>query len=202
MSREPEASAPVVSFVHEGAEYGARATAFVIDVAFLIAFWYLADLVVVATLGNLLGRLGFLIDIQFFVRRAPPLLCNLPAFLVLAAIYFPLFEALASGTPGKWIAGIRVFSLEGRPPSLQAAIIRAAYRIVDAPAALAGESSLQPPLRQRSGDRKAGTVVAAWGQGMAEGASRGQQLALASVFFLVLAGLLRFVVLIPFLGLR
>jgi uncharacterized RDD family membrane protein YckC len=203
MNRGFEPSGPVMSFVHEGAEYGARATAIVIDVAFLVTFWFLSDLIVVATLGNLLGRLGFLIDIQFFVRRAPPFLCSFPAFLLLAATYFPLFEAMASGSPGKWITGLRVLSLDGRPPPLQATLIRALYRVIDAPALiLRGQAALTPPLRMRLGDQKAGTVVTAWGQGLAEGASRWQHLALASALFLVLAGLMRFLVLVPFLGMR
>jgi uncharacterized RDD family membrane protein YckC len=203
MNRGFEPSGPVMSFVHEGADYGARATAFVIDAAFLVTFWFLADLIVVTTLGNLLGQLGFLIDIQFFVRRAPPFLCSFPAFLILAATYFPLFEAMASGSPGKWITGLRVLSLDGRPPPLQATLIRALYRLIDAPALiLRGQAALTPPLRMRLGDQKAGTVVTAWGQGLAEGASRWQHLALASALFLVLAGLMRFLVLVPFLGMR
>jgi hypothetical protein len=82
-------------------------------------------------------------------------------------------------------------------------VIRALYRVVDAPTLiLRGQSALAPPLRMRLGDMKAGTVVTAWGQSLAEGASRWHHLAWASALFLVLAGLIRLFLLIPFLGMR
>src|SRR5581483_6764373 len=63
-------------------------------------------------------------------------------------------------TLGKWIFGLRVASLDGKPPTRGQFLTRNLLRVVDAglyflPALLVPFS----PLRQRPGDTAAGTVV-------------------------------------------
>lgn len=90
------------------------------------------------------------------------------ALLLLAAFalyygYFLLFEALDNGrTPGKRLVGLRVIGDDGRPLTVQQAIVRNLVRIVDSLPGVYGigiASALLSPRAQRLGDLAAGTVV-------------------------------------------
>jgi uncharacterized RDD family membrane protein YckC len=79
-------------------------------------------------------------------------------------LYFFLFEALWSRTPGKFLQGLVVRKLDGSPSDVRATLIRTVARILEAnpillggiPAGIAIISSAQ---KQRLGDMLAGTVV-------------------------------------------
>ncbi len=67
---------------------------------------------------------------------------------------------LSSGSPGKWILGMRVIGEDGLPCSLRSALVRGLFRIPEGlfagiPAAIA----MRAPLYQRTGDKKAHTLV-------------------------------------------
>ena len=87
-----------------------------------------------------------------------------PAILlfVIGFAYFIVLEAVAGGTLGKLIIGIRVYTVDGQPISWGASIIRNLLRIVDGlffylvGAILVWTSD----KKQRLGDRAAKTVVA------------------------------------------
>ncbi len=189
----------LLSHVRAGAAFGVRAFAFLVDAACVFLFWLAAGSAVVATLGNLLGRIGFMVDVQFVIRGAPPLFCTVPAFVLMALVYFALFEAIASGTPAKWLFGLRVLTLEGVPPTGREAAMRSLFRPIDAFVAVA---LMKPPLHQRLGDRFAGTVVTTLDYAQGDVPTRGWQLALPVVVFFVLTWLVRLVIVIPFLGIR
>jgi uncharacterized RDD family membrane protein YckC len=189
----------LLSHVRAGAAFGVRAFAFLVDAAGIFLLWLAAGSAVVATLGNLLGRIGFMVDVQFVIRRAPPSVCTIPAFVLMALVYFALFEAVASGTPAKWLFGLRVLSLEGAPPTGREAAMRSLFRLIDAFAAFV---VMKPPLHQRLGDRFAGTVVATLDYAQAEVPTRWWQLALPALVFFVLTWLVRLAIVIPFLGIR
>ena len=86
-----------------------------------------------------------------------------PFFFFLAAwlVYFTVMEAWRGATVGKLILGLRVAMADGAPLTVRAAIIRNVLRVVDGlffylVGAIFAWTS---PLRQRLGDRAAGTIV-------------------------------------------
>ncbi len=195
---EPEVEEPALH-VRRGATFETRAVPFAADVALVLIAWWLAGQAVVITLGNVLGRLGFMVGVQFYISQPPPVVCALPLLLVAGLAYFPLFETMAAGSPGKWLFMLRVLSLDGKPPKPREAIVRSIYRVVDSVAAY---SAMKPPLYQRLGDQAAGTTVAALDYVPADSPIHGWQLILPAVLFFVLASFLRLFMVLPFLRLR
>jgi uncharacterized RDD family membrane protein YckC len=87
-------------------------------------------------------------------------LCFAGVFL----LYFFLFEALLSRTPGKFSTGLRVVRMDGSPISFREAGIRTAMRVLEVNPALLGcvpaaLSVIFSPRNQRFGDKIAGTLV-------------------------------------------
>ncbi len=77
-------------------------------------------------------------------------------------VYFTGLELLFGATVGKWLSGLRVTDLHGRMPSPPAVILRDLLRLVDWLPLLyivGALVALTSPLRQRLGDRMAGTIV-------------------------------------------
>lgn len=87
---------------------------------------------------------------------------DLPWLIVLFVAYFTLQEALFGATWGKLVAGLRVVAADGLPASPRAVLLRNLLRPIDYWPGFylfgAGVSLLSP-LRQRLGDRVAGTLV-------------------------------------------
>ena len=80
---------------------------------------------------------------------------------LLSILYFIVMEATQGATLGKMALGLRVVKVDGSPISWGESIIRNLLRIVDGLFAyLVGAILIwNSPLRQRLGDRAAGTVV-------------------------------------------
>jgi uncharacterized RDD family membrane protein YckC len=80
---------------------------------------------------------------------------------LLAILYFIVMEATQGATLGKMALGLRVVKTDGSPISWREAIIRNLLRIIDGLFLyLVGAILIwNSPLRQRLGDRAAGTVV-------------------------------------------
>ena len=80
---------------------------------------------------------------------------------LLSILYFIVMEATQGATLGKMALGLRVVKVDGSPISWRESIIRNLLRIVDGLFAyLVGAILIwNSPLRQRLGDRAAGTVV-------------------------------------------
>jgi len=74
--------------------------------------------------------------------------------------YFVAFEATLGATPGKFLFGVRVRTVDGKRIGLLAALIRNALRVVDVCFGMIGLPLLCfTPRHQRLGDYAAGTVV-------------------------------------------
>ncbi len=82
-------------------------------------------------------------------------------FLVVIIAYFILLEGLAGATIGKLLLRLRVRLVDGGRMGLRQAAVRTAWRLVDGILFnLVGWWFItHSPLRQRLGDRRAGTVV-------------------------------------------
>ena len=80
---------------------------------------------------------------------------------LLSILYYIVMEATQGATFGKMALGLRVVKLDGSPISWDASIIRNVLRVVDGLFFyLVGAIFVwNSPLRQRLGDRAAGTVV-------------------------------------------
>ncbi len=137
---------------------GARAFAFLVDWhirALLAAAWYVAG----AVLYN--GRLSLLAPLEPQSRWF--LLVLAPA----AGIYFLYHVVLEIGTrghtPGKRLAGLRILSRDGGPPSVGALLVRNVFRLIDSLPLLYGVGLTVTFLTRehlRIGDLAAGTVLA------------------------------------------
>jgi uncharacterized RDD family membrane protein YckC len=84
-------------------------------------------------------------------------------FLVVIFAYYIMCEAWFGGTVGKLLLGLRIRSVNGGRITMRQSLIRNILRIVDGIACnLVGVVLiLRSPMRQRYGDRVAGTVVVA-----------------------------------------
>jgi uncharacterized RDD family membrane protein YckC len=144
----------------EAVGFGLRFLARLLDwLAQLMASWLLGS-VGIAFSGVLLLKLGFL------TKPAPLAGTGTLALVALVAlassVLGPAVSTWVSGTVlGKVAVGLRVVTLEGRRPSFRSALLRELGMLVDglffgfiAYDAIAGSD-----LRQRLGDRWAGTVV-------------------------------------------
>lgn len=124
---------------------GRRFAATVIDVIILFVVMYVIALATGGTTSS-----GFALS-------------GAPAFLGFAvwALYFIGLEATLGATLGKMAVGIRVVLLDGSPIGCGPAVVRNMLRIVDGLFAyLVGAILIwRSPLRQRLGDRVAGTDV-------------------------------------------
>ncbi|MGD0921663.1 MAG: RDD family protein [Terriglobia bacterium] len=132
---------------------GTRLVAHLIDLVFLVlAFWLTGN-----AYGALLGGLtpsGFN-------------LTGLPALIIIGVaclgffIYLVVFEGLVGATPGKFLLGLRVRTVEGAPCKFSQAAVRNILRIVDAIAVylVALVVALISKKKQRIGDLAARTIV-------------------------------------------
>jgi len=80
---------------------------------------------------------------------------------LIAILYYIVLEAIQGATLGKMALGLRVVKIDGSPISWQESIIRNVLRIIDGLFGYLVGAILvwNSPLRQRLGDRAAGTVV-------------------------------------------
>jgi uncharacterized RDD family membrane protein YckC len=134
--------------------------------AFLIDFFVRALLMFCAwilfvTLGSLFSGVagfGLSFDLMLFLVMVFQFL--------LQWFYGAFFEAYWNGrTPGKWMTGLRVISVDGRPINLTQAIVRNLLRSADLfPTGIVGMICMSMTERfQRLGDLAAGTMVV-WSQ--------------------------------------
>jgi len=129
---------------------GGRSYAFIID-------WHIRLLLaLVWALGVVL--VGRLRDNPEWV----PLVAGIPAAIIYL-FYHPVVElAMGGQTPGKRIAGVRVVSRRGHPPTVVAILIRNVFRLVDSFPAFYTVGLLAVMLTRdsvRIGDLAAGTVL-------------------------------------------
>ena len=133
-----------------------RFPAFVIDLVFRGLIIFAAWVLFVLTGSILFGVSGFGVstDVVVFVL--------LVFQFLLQWFYGAFFETYWNGqTPGKWLLGLRVISVDGRPINLSQAIVRNLLRLADLfPTGIVGLVSMTVTQRfQRLGDLAAGTMV-------------------------------------------
>lgn len=137
---------------------GSRSYAFIIDwhirLAAALAWFLLGGLI-----ADGVGMAGFDGE-DYFASRI--ILVMLPA----AAIYFlyhPILEVFMKGlTPGKRLAGIRIVSSDGGPPSVAALLIRNLFRLIDSLPTFYGigiTCMIFNKRQLRVGDMAAGTLL-------------------------------------------
>jgi uncharacterized RDD family membrane protein YckC len=83
-------------------------------------------------------------------------------FMAVSLVYFTVPEALFGATPGKYLAGLRVVTVDGKALSFGQVLTRNVMRIIDYLPVLyllGGISVLLTTNSQRLGDRLAGTTV-------------------------------------------
>lgn len=124
---------------------GWRAVAVIVDAVVFLVIGYLVAL---AT--------GSVTATGFELRGGPAFLTFLLWFGYAIAM-----EATLGATMGKLLLGLRVVTVDGAPVGWQKAIVRNALRLVDGLLVYLVAAILvwRSPLRQRLGDRVAGTVV-------------------------------------------
>ena len=130
---------------------GTRSYAFVID-------WHIRVLLACAWLLVAVYALKLRLD----VRSRSMLLSIFPA-LVIYFLYHPILEiAMRGRTPGKRMAGIRILSRDGGPPSTVALLLRNVFRLIDSlPATytIGLTTCFLTANRVRIGDLAAGTLL-------------------------------------------
>jgi uncharacterized RDD family membrane protein YckC len=132
---------------------GSRSYAFIIDwhIRLLVAvLWMLCAALIMASLGGVRSQRTF-----YWIEFAPA------AGLYL--LYHPIVEiALGGQTPGKRMAGVRVVSRNGQPPTVAAILIRNIFRLIDSMPMFYTVGLLTTILTRdsvRIGDLAAGTVL-------------------------------------------
>ncbi len=151
---------------------GARLAAHLIDV-----FFFLIPAFVLT--GNTHGAFfGGLTETGFNVKGLPAVVV-IGATLLLFFVYLFLLEGLAGATPGKFILGLSVKTVDGAPCGVGRALVRNILRVVDAIGVylVALISALVTKKKQRVGDLAAHTVVVKEAHGAVKRA--------VSAFFLV-----------------
>ncbi len=159
----PEAFSPTAPLTppEEPARIASLASRFVavlIDsLAFIGVFWLIGSLVANTTDDT--TEYGFNLE-------GSPAIVVLLLSMAVYFLYYILLEGITGATLGKMVMGIRVERTNGGPAGFAAAAVRNVLRIVDG---LFGYLvglivALTSRLRQRIGDRAAGTVVVNWPQ--------------------------------------
>jgi uncharacterized RDD family membrane protein YckC len=134
---------------------GSRAYAFIID-------WHIR--LVVAIAWVVVSMISITGSLRFNMGRGQwtPLLIFGPAAAIYL-LYHPIVELLMRGqSPGKRMAGVRIVSRDGGPPSAGAILIRNAFRLIDTLPllyVLGLASTLITEQRIRIGDMAAGTLL-------------------------------------------
>ena len=144
---------------HRIASLGARFVAAFFDGLLLVAVYFVSGMWMANRFGGATA--------EGFSMGGPPALILIASNLFFGLLYFWLFEGIFGATLGKAILGIRVRTIAGAPCTLGASLIRNVLRIIDGLFLyLVGLLvCLFSKLRQRIGDRLAGTVVVESGAG-------------------------------------
>lgn len=151
-----------VTLDYELAGIGSRSIAAIIDTAILLIVDLLFTIWIIFVGAQ--GKTSLLPAIhQQMISQDYALAIYIAIIFFFTLLYYILFEGLWSGrTPGKWLTRLRVISIDGRPLSFFASVVRNLVRIVDLlPSGyLIGMVFMLVTKReQRLGDLAAGTIV-------------------------------------------
>jgi len=150
-------AAPAPSAPLPAATLAQRGVAYVIDFLLLAPIGFLFQAFVFQDATSSLDPTR----IEFFLR--PGFLVSLGLFHLVAVVYYTLCEANSGQSVGKWVVGIEVTDLSGKPITVRQAAVRNLVRLIDAGYVFlffVGMFSILVTARgQRVGDLAAGTVV-------------------------------------------
>jgi uncharacterized RDD family membrane protein YckC len=124
-------------------------------------------------------------------------------FTLVGLLYFTVPEALFGATPGKFLQGLRVVTVDGSPLSLGSVITRNVLRVVDYLPVLyllGGLSVLLTANSQRLGDRLAGTTVVRHEHAMQPGVTRSASLKAKRIAGIALVALFLFTLAFDYFG--
>jgi uncharacterized RDD family membrane protein YckC len=159
---------------------GTRLIALVVDTIFYSVIWSVANAVfgvAQITWGSPLPING---STFYGTTTAVPWIWS----SVLYVLYFAIPEAIVGWTPGKYLSGLRVVSVDARPLSVGRVLIRNILRPIDTLPVLyliGGISVLASRRSQRLGDFAAGTTVVNRRRALQKGAGRGAGISLLSL---------------------
>ncbi|RPI87163.1 MAG: RDD family protein [Chloroflexi bacterium] len=150
-------SSPEPTQQFTGKRFGARAGAYLIDLAVI----WIATIAISLVIGIILGFVFALMGRALVFTEQRFRVLDFLIGLIMSTLYFTSFEWLYGATPGKLALRMRVVMEDGRPCTFGAAFIRALLRYIDGlffgiPAYM----SMKEPLLQRIGDKAARTIVA------------------------------------------
>jgi uncharacterized RDD family membrane protein YckC len=133
--------------------------AYLLDSAFLIVLNYAAAIAFSLPLGIVIGILQQTSGAAYEFGATPgPVSFVLGIGLTIC--FFGLAEGLFGASPAKLLLRMRVLNIDWTPCSLRRAFLRGVYRVWDGLFfGLVAYSAMKPPLHQRVGDRRAGTIV-------------------------------------------
>jgi uncharacterized RDD family membrane protein YckC len=141
-----------------GKSFGVRAVAYIIDTIFMMAINYGMSImfgIVVGIVGVASGR-----EVVFDTESSSAACLSLFLSVLLVLTYFALFEGLYGASLGKLILSMRVVKEDGSPCNMGAALTRGLWRFIDAFIfGLVAYVTMDKPLQQRLGDKRAHTVV-------------------------------------------
>ena len=122
---------------------------------------------------------------------------------VIYVLYFAIPEAIVGATPGKYLSGLRVVAVDGRPLSVGRVFIRNILRPIDTLPVLyliGGISVLASRRSQRLGDFAAGTTVVYRRRALQTGAARASGRAAGILLLSLAIGLILFTALFYYFG--
>jgi uncharacterized RDD family membrane protein YckC len=143
----------------EGKRFSVRAVVYIIDFIVLVGLNFISGITggVIFAIATLLAI--YILGIEIYSDEDEYIL-DLICGLIISNLYFSFFEGLYGATIGKLILRMRVISSEGDPCSLLQAFDRSVLRIIDGIFfGLVAWINMKPPLYQRLGDKRAGTLV-------------------------------------------
>jgi uncharacterized RDD family membrane protein YckC len=177
----------------------ARAVALIVDTIIFSVIWSIANAVFgvsQVTWGSAVPTNGFA---YYGTTMAIPWFWS----VVIYTIYFTAFEAVFGATPGKFVSGLRVVSIDARPLSGRRVLLRNLLRLVDALPLLyliGGFSVLATRRSQRLGDVAAGTTVVFRRRVLEPGATRHAGRVATRLFVAALVAVVVFAALFEYFG--
>jgi len=174
----------------EGKRFLIRALAFIIDIMVVNGLTLISGFVGYVIIGILMIFVSYILGIELYFVEEENIL-QLIYSLIISILYFGLFEGVYGATFGKLILRMRVISSNGDPCSLLQAFDRSILRIIDGFFfGLVAYINMKPPVFQRLGDKRAGTLVVSANNPIIRKCHEWWKFILALILFLISSGLI------------
>jgi len=175
----------------EGRNFWIRAVAYIIDFFVLFGLNFISGFIGGVIFAIVAILTTYILGIELFFEEEEFIL-DLICSLIISILYFGLFEGLYGATFGKLILRMRVISSNGDPCSLLQAFDRSVLRIIDGILfGLVAYINMKPPVYQRLGDKRAGTLVVSANNPIIRKCHERWKFILALILFLIFSGLIQ-----------